>query len=64
MAIVTYTHRRKQARKPAKASQPMPAVIVTAKKPGKTTRHPEPDDGQTSESVKAFFKRMIQPPGD
>jgi hypothetical protein len=38
MAIVTYTHGRKRARKPAKARQPIPAAIVSAKKPGKATR--------------------------
>jgi hypothetical protein len=32
-----------------------------AKKPRKGTRQPEPDDGQTSESVKAFFKCMVRP---
>jgi hypothetical protein len=60
--IVTYRHRPKRARKPAQARQPMPAAIVTARKPGKAARYSAPvDDGDVSDGVKAFFKRMVRP---
>jgi hypothetical protein len=40
----------------------MPAAIVTARKPEKAARSSEPvDDGDVSESVKAFFKHMVRP---
>jgi hypothetical protein len=60
--IVTYRHRPKRARKPAQARQSMPTAIVTARKPGKDVWSSEPVmDGDVSESVKAFFKRMVRP---
>jgi hypothetical protein len=60
--IVTYRHRPKRARKPVQAHQPIPAAIVTARRPGKAVWSSEPVmDGDVSESVKAFFKRMVRP---
>jgi hypothetical protein len=60
--IVTYSHRPKRTRKPVQARQPIPAAIVMASKPGKAVGQSEPVmDGGLSESVMAFFQRMVRP---
>jgi hypothetical protein len=73
--IVTYVHRPKRKakrKKPAampagtpvivtaRKRKPAAASVVSASKPGKPRY--EPDPGPASESVKAFFARMIRPP--
>jgi hypothetical protein len=65
--IVTHAYRPKRTRKPARkqpeAHQQIPAIVVTAKKPGKAARASEPVyDGPAPDEVRAFFARMIRPP--
>lgn len=67
--IVTYVHRPKRARKPARKPQgsgePVPTT-VTARKTSKARRPPEASDAASdtpvSDSLREFFERMIRPP--
>jgi hypothetical protein len=66
--IVTYTHRPKRApRKTAKAAAITgPAIVTTTSKRDRriTRRREMADDGQAaSREIKAFFARMMRPPG-
>jgi hypothetical protein len=67
MTIVTYAHRpKRQRRRKAQTVAIAGPVIVQATKPrGRGKAASWVDDGQeTSPEVKAFFARMMRPPGD
>ena len=65
--IVTYAHRLKRPpRKKAKAAAITgPAIVTAASKRDRAIRRREiADDGQeASPEIKAFFARMVRPPG-
>jgi hypothetical protein len=64
--IVTYAHRPKRApRKRAKAAAITgPAIVTAASKRHRGRRRPDDDDGEeASPEIKAFFARMMRPPG-
>jgi hypothetical protein len=66
-SIVAYVHRPKRPpRKKAQAAAITGPAIVTAasKRDRATRRRKEADDGQeASPEIKAFFARMMRPPG-
>jgi hypothetical protein len=62
-AIVTYAHRPKRApRKKAKAAAITGPAIVTATSKRDRRREAD-DDTEASPEIKAFFARMMRPPG-
>jgi hypothetical protein len=61
-SIVTYVHRPK--RLPPKKAQAAAIVTVASKRDRAIRRREEPDDDQeASPEIKAFFARMMRPPG-
>jgi hypothetical protein len=65
-SIVTYVHRPKRPpRKKAQAAAITgPAIVTAASKRDRAIQRREADDGQeVSPEVKAFFARMMRPPG-
>ena len=65
-SIVTYVHRPKRPpRKKAQAAAITgPAIVTATSKRDRDRRHKEADDGQeASPEIKAFFARMMRPPG-
>jgi hypothetical protein len=65
-SIVTYVHRPKRPpRKKAQAAAITgPAIVTAASKRDRAIQRREADDGQeVSSEVKAFFARMMRPPG-
>jgi hypothetical protein len=66
-SIVTYVHRPKRPpRKKAQAAAiTSPAIVIGASKRDRAIRlSEEADDGQeASPEIKAFFARMMRPPG-
>ncbi len=66
MAIVTYAHRPKRPpRKKAKAAAITgPAIVTVTSKRDSIRRSEEADQNtEASPEVKAFFARMMRPPG-
>ena len=66
-SIVTYAHRPKRLppKKAQAAAIPGPAIVSAASERDRAIRRrEEADDGQeASPEIKAFFARMIRPPG-
>jgi hypothetical protein len=65
--IVTSTYRPKRAPRKPKAQAAVitgPAIITAASKSDRDRRRKDADDGQeASPEIKAFFARMMRPPG-
>jgi hypothetical protein len=62
MTIVKIRTPKRQRSSAPKLEPAMPAVIVTARKPGRWRPQPElPGDPEAEAKVKAFFARMLQP---
>jgi hypothetical protein len=66
-SIVTYAHRPKRPPRKPKAQAAAitgPAIVIAASKRDRERRRETVDDGQeASPEIKAFFARMMRPPG-
>ena len=63
--IVTYAHRPKRAprKKVQAAAITGPTIVTSASKRDRDRRREADDDQEASPEIKAFFARMMRPPG-